>query len=310
MTISRMAAAAFVVNAWLAASTARADQETLAQAKALYTSAAYEEALALLAQVQNGSVTDTLEANQYRAFCLLALGRGEEARGIIEQIVQADPAFQPSRTQMSPRLLDAFQEVRRRVLPTMIRQTYANARSAYDRKEIESARDGFTTVLRLLSDEDAKAAPELSDLGILASGFLDLITTAPAPAAQPASPAPAPSSASSAPASGPAPAPAPAPAFYDARNADVRPPIPISQVVPPWHPLQQPQIRAANGYDGTLTLMIDERGDVTSVTVEGNLQPQYATVLKRTARDWKYRPALKDGVAVKYRKTVAIHLNP
>jgi len=245
--ISRMAAVAFVVSAWLAASTARADQETLAQAKALYTSAAYEEALALLAQVQNGSVTDTLEANQYRAFCLLALGRGEEARGVIEQIVRADPAFQPSRAQMSPRLLDAFQEVRRRVLPTMIRQTYANARSAYDHKEIESARDGFTTVLRLLSDEDAKAAPALSDLGILASGFLDLITTAPEPAAQPASPSPVPSSASSAPAS--APAPAPTPAFYDARNADVRPPIPISQVVLPWRPLRQPQIRASNVYD-------------------------------------------------------------
>jgi hypothetical protein len=57
-------------------------------------------------------------------------------------------------------------------------------------------------------------------------------------------------------------------------------------------------------------LMIDERGDVTSVTVEGNLQAEYAFVLKRAANEWKYRPALKDGVAVKYRKTVSIHLNP
>jgi hypothetical protein len=267
--------------------------------------------LALLAQLQNGSIGDALEANQYRAFCLLALGRGEEARGVIEQIVQADPAFQPSRAQMSPRLVEAFQEVRRRVLPTMIRQTYAKARSAYDRKELEPARDGFTAVLRLLSDEDAKAAPELSDLGVLSSGFLDLINTAAAPAAQPASASPpATAAAASAPASAPPPPSAPAPPFFDARNVDVRPPIPISQVIPPWNPRQQPQLRAANGYDGTLTLMVDERGDVTSVTVEGNLQPEYATVLKQVAKGWKYRPAVKDGVAVKYRKTVAIHLNP
>jgi tetratricopeptide (TPR) repeat protein len=311
MTISRTAAAAFMVSAWLAASTASAGQETLSRAKALYTSAAYEEALALLAQLQNGSIGDALEANQYRAFCLLALGRGEEARGVIEQIVQADPAFQPSRAQMSPRLVEAFQEVRRRVLPTMIRQTYAKARSAYDRKELEPARDGFTAVLRLLSDEDAKAAPELSDLGVLSSGFLDLINTAAAPAAQPASASPpAAAAAASAPASAPPPPSAPAPPFFDARNVDVRPPIPISQVIPPWNPRQQPQLRAANGYDGTLTLMVDERGDVTSVTVEGNLQPEYATVLKQVAKGWKYRPAVKDGVAVKYRKTVAIHLNP
>lgn len=308
MTISRTAAAAFV-SAWLVASTAGAGQETLARAKALYTSAAYEEALALLAQLQNGSMNDTLEANQYRAFCLLALGRGDEARGVIEQIVQADPAFQPSRTQMSPRLLDAFQEVRRRVLPTMIRQTYANARSAYDRKDMQSARDGFSTVLKLLSDEDAKAAPELSDLGVLSTGFLDLISTTPAPAAPPA-PSSAPPAASAAAAPAPAAAPASAPAFFDARNADVRPPIPISQVVPAWHPRQQPPIRAANGYDGTLNVIIDERGDVTSVTVEGNLQPEYVTELKLAAKGWKYRPALKDGVAVKYRKTVTIHLNP
>ena len=59
----------------------------------------------------------------YRAFCLMALGRGDEARKVIQQIVEVNPSYQPSQAQMSPRLVETFRDVRRRVLPTIVRQS-------------------------------------------------------------------------------------------------------------------------------------------------------------------------------------------
>jgi len=296
MTTTRTAAAAAIVLGLLA-SRAAADQDVLARAKALYISAAYDEALALLSQLEHGS-SDGIEADQYRAFCLLALGRGDDARKVIEGIVEANPSFQPSATQVSPRLLDAFRDVRRRVLPSIVRQTYAEAKAAFERKQFDVAGKQFTTVATLLDDEDAKGSGELSDLRILSNGFLDLMKTAPA-----ADVPPAPVAAAPAPQAPSVPA---APRVYDARDSDVTPPVPISQVVPPWHPTK----REAQIYDGTLTLIIDENGDVTSVGLDGNLHPAYAPLLRRAAARWKYQPATKGGVPVKYRRSVAIHLSP
>ena len=302
MTISRAAAAlAIVAGCWSApvASVAAADQDTLARAKALYTSAAYDEALALLNQFQNGSLNDALEVDQYRAFCLLALGRSDDAHQVIQRIVEANPTFHPSQTQMSPRLLEAFREVRRRVLPPMVRQSYADAKAAFDRKEFDKAGSGFNTVLTLLNDEDARASGDLTDLRMLSNGFLDLIKTMPVVEAPPAPALPAAEPA-------PEPARATVPAVYDARSVDVTPPVPISQVAPPWHPTRQ-QLQT---YEGTLTLVIDERGAVISISSDGNLTPEYAASLRKAASRWKYQPATRGGVPVQYRKQVAIHLSP
>jgi tetratricopeptide (TPR) repeat protein len=320
MTITRMAAAvAIVVGSWSSVfvTPAAADQETLARAKALYTAAAYDEALALLNQFESGALTDALEVNQYRAFCLLALGRSDDARKVIQEIVEANPTFQPPKTQMSPRLLDAFREVRQRTLPAIVRKSYGEGKAAFDRKEFDLAKSRFDMVVTLLDDGDAKAPEDLADLKILSNGFLDLMKTA---AAAPATPAPA-----AAPSATPAAAPAPgqeaavpdpsspppswssaARAVYDVSNEDVTPPVAISQTVPPWYPTRQ-QI---GKYDASLLLTIDERGAVTSVTLQGNLHLNYAAALRQAAGRWKYQPATRNGVPVKYRKVVGIHLTP
>jgi hypothetical protein len=298
MTIARTAAAVAIVLGSCSAARASGDQEALSRAKALYIAAAYDEALAQLSGLGHGSSDEALEADQYRAFCLLALGRSDDARKVIEQIVEAKPAFQPSESQVSPRLLEAFREVRRRVLPSIVRQSYTDAKAAFDRKEFESAKTRFDGVVALLDDPATKDAGELADLLILSKGFLDLMRTmppaeAPAPAAPPA-PAPV------------AQAAAAAPKIFDARDADVTPPVPISQTAPPWHPTKQ----EARTSDGTLTLVIDEKGDVAAIALEGTLHPAYAQQLRHAARGWKYQPALKGGVPVPYRKVVSIHLTP
>ena len=71
-----------------------AAQGSLADARALYSSAAYDEALAMLngLHASDQRPEDGGAIDQYRALCLLALGRTDEARHAIEAIVTASDA--------------------------------------------------------------------------------------------------------------------------------------------------------------------------------------------------------------------------
>jgi tetratricopeptide (TPR) repeat protein len=302
MTVTRpVSVATIVLAAFLAAfvSPPVAAQDTLARAKDLYASAAYDEALALLNKYDHATGTEGLEVEVYRAFCLLALGRGDEARKVIQQIVEVNPSYQPSQTQMSPRLLETFRDVRRRVLPTIVRQSYAEAKASFEHKDFELAEKQFEQLIALLGDGDLVASTELSDLRILSNGFLDLIKTMPQIAKAVPQAAPQPALASPI-------RPEPAPAIYGLEDPEITPPVAISQVMPPWHPSRQ----ESQTYEGTLILVIDEKGDVASVSSQGNLAPYYALLLNRAAKNWKFRPATRNGVPVKFRKIVAIRLSP
>jgi hypothetical protein len=41
-------------------------------------------------------------------------------------------------------------------------------------------------------------------------------------------------------------------------------------------------------------------------TIRQSLNSSFDTLIVRTARHWKYRPAMKDGVAVRYLKTLVL----
>jgi hypothetical protein len=245
-----------------------------------------------------------VEAGQYRAFCLLALGRSEEGRKAIAGIVEADPLFQPAESQMSPRLVMVFRDVRKQLLPRIVQQSYAEAKVAFDRKEMEAAAIGFDRVLLLLNDPDLPASSGTTDLRMLATGFRDLSKAAPPPPPPRAPPPPTPSVP---PAAKPADAPGP-PRTYGPNDADVTPPVVISQQLPPWRPSKLSATR--RDYQGALALVIDDRGNVESVTLLTSLQPDYNSVLLKAAREWKFRPATKNGLPVRYRKVVGIRLNP
>ena len=177
MTVNRMArrfAIALAFGLDVAAS-AFAGQDALAHAKDLYASAAYDEALAMLDRLQhNPSSTDEAEVGQYRAFCLLALGRSEEGRRAIEVIVESNPLFLPSEQQTPPRLLAVFRDVRRQVLPRVVRDSYTNAKSAFDQQDLEAAATGFDRVLLLLNDPDSPDSEGSGDIRMLATGFREL----------------------------------------------------------------------------------------------------------------------------------------
>jgi hypothetical protein len=291
-----------VFAALLAAGRAGA-QDQMAAAQKLYASAAYEEALALLDQLKQleHGPEEERSIQQYRAFCLLALGRTADAEQAIEAVVIAQPTYQPSSTEVSPRIRATFTDVRRRMLPTIIQQQYAIAKAAYDRKDYNEAAQRFNQMLTVMADPDVAAAasrPPLSDLRVLAAGFRDLSVTAATPPPLPAVAA-APKPVVAAPS---APAAPVMPKIYSALDGNVVPPIAIRQLLPPF-PTNAP--RAAQGI---IEVIISEAGLVELAMMRSPLNPTYDRQALAVARTWQYRPATLNGAPVKYRKSVVVNV--
>ena len=183
----------------------------------------------------------------------------------------------------------------RRVLPVVVQQRYDAAKGKFDRREFAAATAGFCDVLRLMADPDLdQGRSSFADLKTLAEGFRDLSSIASAPAEPPATAVPA---AASEPATLPS-----LPSVFDAADADTVPPIVLKQALPPF-PVQWGVARA-----GVLELVIDERGLVESVVMRVAMHPRYDRLVVDAARSWRYRPATRDGVPVKYRKMVQINV--
>lgn len=272
-------------------------QDDLAKAKGFYASADYEEALQLLDTLK--SKTSNSEAAAYRVFCLVALGRKDEARAAVESIVRQDPLYRPSDENVSPRLRTFFDDIRKPLLPEVARQSYATAKAAYDQKSWSSALNEFDRVLALLGEIGGTDAG-VADLRTLASGFRDLAKAAseppPAPKPEPA-PTPTPT---------PVPAPPKEPEVYGAEHADVKRPTALSKNMPVWVPENLAEERAS--FVGALELVINEAGRVDSVKLIDSVHPRYNEQLLKAANGWTFRPATKNGVAVKYRYTIAVQL--
>jgi tetratricopeptide (TPR) repeat protein len=287
---------AVVVVFFAAARTAYA-QDALARAKGFYESADYEEALQLLESLK-GKPSNT-EAAAYRVFCLVALGRRDEAKAAVESIVKVDPLYRPTNGQVSPRLRSFFEDIRKPLLPEIARQSYAIAKAQFDAKNWAPAIAEFDRVLSLLGEigNDAGA----SDLRTLAVGFRDLAraATEPPPAPKPEPPAPKPT---------PAPLPVkPAePEIYGVEHADVKRPTALSKEMPVWVPGNATEERAS--FVGALELVINDAGKVVSVKLIDGVHPRYDPALIKAAAGWTFRPATKNGVPVKYRYTIAVQL--
>jgi TonB family protein len=278
----------------LALTFAAADQESINAARDLYASAAYEDALAVLNRVPDASrpPDEARAVSQYRAFCLLALGRTAEAERAIEAMIKRDPTYQPPAADMSPRVRSAFVEVRRRIMPGIVQQTYAQAKGAYDRKEFEIAAAGFGHVLEVMSDPELAALfgqPPLADLRTLAAG------SATCRSAQPHrrryrsrrllrrwSPRRRPS--------------CKPPRIYTSTDPGVVPPQAIKQELPGFSgPMLMPR-------QGAIEVTIDETGSWCMARIRQSVAPQYDAQALKAAQTWKYSPATVEGKPVKYRK--------
>jgi hypothetical protein len=291
----RILSALLIVAAFAAPVAAQTDSNPLSSARDLYASARYDEALAVLNGMRPAESTDRRTVEQYRSLCLLALGRGAEAEGAIAAVVTADPLYQPSETDASPRVRAAFTEVRQRLLPELVSSRYTDAKASFDRKDFALAEQQFRHVMSLL--EDPQMAGRLMDLRTLVAGFLDLSSRSAAPP-QPKAEAPAPAAP---PPTAPAVPPTPG-RIYQAEDQGVTIAVPVKQEVP-----RVPNAVTAQAKErGLLELVIDETGRVISVMVRMSVHPLYDTQLVGAARDWKYLPATFGGQPVKFRKMVQV----
>jgi len=276
--------------------------DPLARAKDLYASAEYEQALTILSGVEFAA--GSVEVDQYRALCLLALGRNDDALQVIQRMVEKYPLFEPPASQVSPRVQTTFRDVRKRMLPAIVRQTYTDAKTAFDAGEMEKAKERFDRVVAEVDALETLGSKEFGDLRVLSKGFVDLIARSAKPAAPatpppPATPAPAPVARETSP-------PPSSRAIHTVGEAGLTPPGVISQVLPPWRSTRQD----TQTYDAVVSIIIDETGSVTDLMVQGMLPAAYEATLRRAATNWRFRPATLNGVPVRYRKNVAVRLTP
>ena len=281
---------------------AEAQLETLARAKDYYAAASYDEALQVLDQLRHRTPTTGMtEVAAYQMFCLVALGRNQEATTAIEALVKLDPLYHPSEADASPRVRTFFENTRKPLLPAIVRQMYGQAKSRMDRKEFAEASEDFDRVLALLDEMGTSGDQGVADLRTLASGFRDL-----SKASTPPPPPPAPAAM---PVEEPKPvAPAPDTTIYTGANTDVVPPVALKRTMPPWQPVKP--IDKIRNFRGAVELVIDERGKVQTVIVAASVHQDYDAALARAARDWTFQPAMKAGAAVRYRMKMEITLTP
>jgi TonB family protein len=267
-------------------------QDALAPVRELYASAAYEDALSALDRLKGEAASERrLEFDRYEVLCLIALGRSTEANRVIETIITTDPLYRPGASEAAPHVRAAFAAVRRRVLPGLVRDLYAEGKRSYDRKAFADASEKLEQALHLIDDPDLADLADLRDLSTLVTGFLELSRSR-MPPQIPLRTNPVEVAISSPPA-------APAPVE----------PVVVRQHIPKWTFALAGALYVAE-FRGAIEIDIDERGDVTSAQIVRSIHPMYDPMLLAATRDWKYQPARRLGKPVKTRKRVDIVLRP
>jgi hypothetical protein len=275
-----------VVTLFLVAATAAA-QEPLTKAKALYDAAAYEEALTLLAPVH------VPEAQQYKALCMLALGRSQDATGAVEILVSASPTFEPSAEEVPPRFVTLVSEAKKKLLPGIARRTFTEGREQFRSGDREEALRKFDLVLMLTSSPVFKETSDAEDLRTLASGFIELARAAtPATPVTPARPEPKPEQ--------PKVVEAPAPSV----PPEVVQPVAVRQPIPPI----PSGMNGAGSPTASVRVQIGTDGKVVAAVMQQASHPLYDRLVLQAARDWLYTPATLNGRPVPSEKVVTIQL--
>jgi hypothetical protein len=287
-----------------------AGAQTLDDARDLYAGAAYAEALGVLDVVEKKSPDAPVarEALQYRALCLLALARRQEAELTVARLVAREPMYSPDAVEAPPQLRELFRVVREQKLPALLREQYAAAKQSFARDRTAEAAAAFDSVLALLEAPEVQAAlgaEAVADMRTLATGFRDLANAPAAPLPAVALPEPRVMRSGTAPTSSTATPPrepvAADRAVFGMDDADVVAPVTVRQVFPPVRPQWN-----VDGTRGLLEVVIDPKGAVESAAIRRPLHPLYDRILLSEARAWRFEPATRNGTPVRYRKLIEV----
>lgn len=176
--LARHAGACCLVGFVLAGTSITSGQvpDTLMTAKALYADASYDEALTVLKN------SDAAEAHQYRALCLIALGRTQEAERALEALINVAPTYAIDDADLPPRMVTMYTQTRRRIIPSVVKRMFTDARADFQAKNMAGARDKFEQVMTLTQDPAMANSAEAVDLQLLVASYIDIVkNSAPAP---------------------------------------------------------------------------------------------------------------------------------
>src|SRR5262245_5867605 len=144
-------------------------QDSLGAARELYASAAFEDALSILTRLdssESNAPETARQIDEYRAFCLYALGRTAEAESVVESIIRKEPLTRLDAADVSPRLEMMFTNVRKRLLPSLIRERFQAVRAVLGMKDFTSAEPHLAQARLMIT--------EAENLGIKDDGLADL----------------------------------------------------------------------------------------------------------------------------------------
>jgi tetratricopeptide (TPR) repeat protein len=327
----------------------RAD-DPLKEVDRLYSTAAYEEALAATAKVDDLATID--QVDEYRALCLLALERDADAEHAVERLVARHPLGLDGLNEQAPKFMAVYRAVRARLVPELANKAYHSGLASFEAKDYAAADDHFGEALELLHSVDVPASR--GDWELLASEFRVLARLRSAPVEpqpvlqstpMPAAVAPFPAGEpilSATLVSSPVVELNPMEPGASSRSAEpITPPTAVSSpaaepvvpapfapvprvydrtdldVTPPVEinrtmpPWNPPFVQVANRtYAGELQLVIGKDGRIRSVEILKPAFGPYDGLLLRAMKQWQYGPALKRGFPVEYRQTFEYALRP
>jgi tetratricopeptide (TPR) repeat protein len=273
-------------------------QDRLAQARLLYASAAYEEALALLPEMP--ADVEANEVDRYKALCLLALDRTVDAEEALSRIITRDPRFQ-IRADDSPRIVALFRDLRRRILPGRAESLYARAKADFEDRRYREAIGHFTQAIDIMGDPDVGSATHVQELRKIAEEYRSL-----AEERLPEEPASSPVGASASEAAPPA-RPGSDEAIYTMLSADVKPPVEVIRRMPPWNP---PADQAWRTFRGVIEVLVSRTGEVEDVRLLERIAPFYDEALAQAAWTWTFEPARLGDQPVRFRHRIQIVMRP
>jgi len=260
----------------------------LLRARALYESAAYEEALSLLIAIEDA--TNVGEVEQYRALCLLALQRPADAERALEQIVLRKPLFVMDVEEISPRLVLMYRDVRLRLVPTVARNLFARGKANFDAKRYPQAATQLQELANLLAiEEPATSGTGMAELRQLTDGFLRL-SIAETEAVRPTTATGSTLGLLD--------------RVYSLDDRAIIGPVEIVRHLPTRVSLGKDDKEGL--YQGLIEIIIDPTGLVASAEVVRSITPSYDAALIQATRGWRFQPATLNGTPVPYRKQFEI----
>jgi TonB family protein len=158
-------------------------------------------------------------------------------------------------------------------MPESAEEIFQRARAQFDRRDYAQAAEGFQKVLRILRNSGASGSA--SELRTLAVDFETLSRVALAQRAD--SP------------------------IYTSADEGVTEPVPVRPYLP-----ERVATGMAEGTSAVLELVVDSRGAVESVHLRSPNNHYRDRWWVSVAKNWQFRPALKDGQPVKFLKRVVI----